>query len=71
MEYHHRHMEQPGLQTLQGPPQEQDLQGPQWNYGWGPPAPASAAPVPAPRSKRAHSESEDDAFSEASSKDAQ
>lgn len=63
MDYHHRHMEQP--QQPQGPGQ-----APQWapQYGWGPPVPA--APVPAPRSKRAHSESEDDAFSEESSKDA-
>ncbi|XP_073957238.1 hairy/enhancer-of-split related with YRPW motif protein-like [Choristoneura fumiferana] len=44
---------------------EPQAQPQQWGYGWGP-APAP----PAPRSKRAHSESEDDAFSEGSSKDA-
>ncbi|XP_049878106.1 hairy/enhancer-of-split related with YRPW motif protein [Pectinophora gossypiella] len=57
MEYQQRHMD----------PQQQ------WGY-WPPPAPHAApapAPVPAPRSKRTHSESEDDAFSEESSKDAQ
>ncbi|XP_052748908.1 hairy/enhancer-of-split related with YRPW motif protein [Galleria mellonella] len=65
MEYHHRHMEQSSssLQPHQGQPQ--------WGYGWGPPAPAPAPPAPAQRSKRTHSESEDDAFSEESSKDAQ
>ncbi|CAH0694887.1 unnamed protein product [Spodoptera exigua] len=62
MEYHHRHMEQPG--QLQS-------QASQWGYGWGPPAPAPAPPAPAQRNKRTHSESEDDAFSEESSKDAQ
>lgn len=41
---------------------------PHWGYGWGPPAPNQ--PTPAQRSKRTHSESEDDAFSEESSKDA-
>ncbi|KAF9803390.1 hypothetical protein SFRURICE_007236 [Spodoptera frugiperda] len=61
MEYHHRHMEQPGQLQSQS----------QWNYGWGPPAPAPAPPAPAQRNKRTHSESEDDAFSEESSKDAQ
>ncbi|XP_072938398.1 hairy/enhancer-of-split related with YRPW motif protein-like [Epargyreus clarus] len=62
MEYH-RHMETAPLQQAQ-------VQPPQWNYGWGPPAPA-APPAPAQRNKRTHSESEDDAFSEESSKDAQ
>ncbi|CAH0592097.1 unnamed protein product [Chrysodeixis includens] len=62
MEYHHRHMEQ------SGPPHQS--QGAQWGYGWGPPAPAPAQPAPAQRAKRTHSESEDDAFSEESSKDA-
>ncbi|XP_041975731.1 hairy/enhancer-of-split related with YRPW motif protein [Aricia agestis] len=61
MEYH-RHM-------------EQQQPGQQWGY-WGPQPPAPApAPAPAPvltpaRPKRTHSESEDDAFSEESSKDA-
>ncbi|XP_013188497.2 hairy/enhancer-of-split related with YRPW motif protein [Amyelois transitella] len=55
MEYHHQGIQQ---------------QPPSWGYGWGPPAPAPA-PAPAQRSKRTHSESEDDAFSEESSKDAQ
>lgn len=64
MEYHHRHMEQTG--SLHQP------QPTQWGYsGWAPPAPAAAPPAPAPRNKRTHSESEDDAFSEESSKDAQ
>lgn len=59
MEYQ-RHMEP---NTLQQP----QPQNPQWGYGWGPPAP----PAPTQRNKRTHSESEDDAFSEESSKDAQ
>ncbi|KPJ14948.1 Hairy/enhancer-of-split related with YRPW motif protein [Papilio machaon] len=63
MEYHHRPMEQQqqqqGAGGGAGPPAQ-----PQWGYGWAPPAPA-------PRSKRPHSDSEDDAFSEESSKDAQ
>ncbi|CAH2049833.1 unnamed protein product, partial [Iphiclides podalirius] len=46
----------------QGNPQPAAPQ-PQWGYGWAPAAPA-------PRSKRPHSDSEDDAFSEESSKDA-
>ncbi|XP_034833923.2 hairy/enhancer-of-split related with YRPW motif protein [Maniola hyperantus] len=62
MEYQ-RHMEPSAHQQPQS-------QGPQWapQYGWGPPAPTVAAPVQ--RTKRTHSESEDDAFSEESSKDA-
>ncbi|CAK1544351.1 unnamed protein product [Leptosia nina] len=64
MDYH-RHMEATHQQS----------QSSQWNYGWGPPAPAPAPapplpPAPAQRNKRTHSESEDDAFSEESSKDA-
>ncbi|XP_050347251.1 hairy/enhancer-of-split related with YRPW motif protein [Nymphalis io] len=59
MEYQ-RHMESNSLQQPQA-------QNPQWGYGWGPPAP----PAPTQRNKRTHSESEDDAFSEESSKDAQ
>ncbi|XP_022126097.2 hairy/enhancer-of-split related with YRPW motif protein [Pieris rapae] len=63
MEYH-RHMEAAHQQN----------QPSQWNYGWGPPVPAppapTLAPAPAQRNKRTHSESEDDAFSEESSKDA-
>ncbi|XP_026492661.1 hairy/enhancer-of-split related with YRPW motif protein [Vanessa tameamea] len=59
MEYQ-RHMESNSLQQPQP-------QNPQWGYGWGPPAP----PAPTQRNKRTHSESEDDAFSEESSKDAQ
>ncbi|KAL4713966.1 hypothetical protein ACJJTC_015620 [Scirpophaga incertulas] len=62
MEYHHRHMEPSSLQGQTQPPQ--------WGYGWGPPA-GPAPPAPAQRNKRTHSESEDDAFSEESSKDAQ
>lgn len=63
MEYQ-RHMEPSSHQQPQG-------QAQQWapQYGWGPPAPPATAP--APRNKRTHSESEDDAFSEGSSKDAQ
>ncbi|CAH2256885.1 jg11026 [Pararge aegeria aegeria] len=51
--------------------QQPQPQGPQWapQYGWGPPVPPTTAP--AQRNKRTHSESEDDAFSEESSKDAQ
>ncbi|KAJ0182831.1 hypothetical protein K1T71_002200 [Dendrolimus kikuchii] len=58
MEYHRMEPHQP--------PQGQSQ--PHWGYGWGPPAPNQ--PAPAQRSKRTHSESEDDAFSEESSKDA-
>lgn len=57
MEYQ-RHMEP----SHQGQGQGQG----QWGYGWGTPA----APPNTHRNKRPHSESEDDAFSEESSKDA-